>query len=439
VAERKTCFVIMGFGKKTDYTTGRVLDLDKSYKYIIKPAAEAANLECTRADEIIHSGIIDVPMYEQLLKADVVVADVSTNNCNAFYELGVRHALRPFTTITIAEDKMIYPFDISHIAVAKYTHLGEGIDFGEVERMRGVLKNAMEVIVSKPVDDSPVYAFIKGLQPPRMVTAAVATDQGTQKSFALAAQPAERQPEVVVTLKVLRDQAQKAMDDKDFSTAISLWTTLRAMVADDPCVVQKLALATYKSKLPDPVAALEKAKALLAGLHPEVSTDTETLGMWGAVHKRLWELKNTRPDLDTAIFSYEKGFYLKNDYYNGINLAYLLNVRSSISPPAEAIADFVQAQRTRRQVIRFCQERLDLKHQPVDREEECLAQEERYWVLATMAEAHRGLGDEANAKNCLDRALALNPANWMKESTETQMESLRKLLENSPLKLIRQD
>lgn len=429
----------MGFGKKTDYTTGRVLDLDKSYKYIIKPAAEAANLECTRADEIIHSGIIDVPMYEQLLKADVVVADVSTYNCNAFYELGIRHALRPFTTITIAEDKMIYPFDISHIAVAKYAHLGEGIDFGEVERMRDVLRKAMEVIASKPVDDSPVYTFLKDLQPPRMATAAAAADPGAQKSLASIAQPATpRQPEVVVTLKVLREQAQKAMDDKDFPTAISLWTTLRAMVADDACAVQKLALATYKSELPDPIAALEKAKALLAGLHPEVSTDTETLGMWGAIHKRLWELKNTRADLDAAIFSYEKGFHLKNDHYNGINLAYLLNVRSSISPPAEAIADFIQAQRTRRKVIRFCQDRLNLKHQPVDQEEERLAKKERYWVLATMAEAHFGLGDEANAKVCLDQAFALNPANWMKESTETQLESLRKLLENSPLTLIRQ-
>src|SRR5215510_9835866 len=139
----KNCFVIMGFGKKTDYTTGRVLDLDKSYMAIIKPAVTEAGLNCVRADEIIHSGIIDVPMYEQLLKADVVVADVSTYNCNAFYELGIRHALRPFTTITIAEDKMIYPFDISHIAVTKYAHLGEGIDFGEVERMRDVLRKAM--------------------------------------------------------------------------------------------------------------------------------------------------------------------------------------------------------------------------------------------------------------------------------------------------------
>src|SRR5690349_17798525 len=138
----------MGFGKKTDYTTGRVLDLDKSYNYIIKPAATAANLQCTRADEIVHSGIIDVPMYEQLLQADVVVADLSTYNCNAIYELGVRHALRPYTTITIAEDKMVFPFDINHIAIRRYTHMGEGIDFEEVERMRNELTAAIKIIAA---------------------------------------------------------------------------------------------------------------------------------------------------------------------------------------------------------------------------------------------------------------------------------------------------
>lgn len=82
--EKGTCFVVMGFGKKTDFETGRTLDLDKSYKNMIKPAVEDAGLKCIRADEIVHSGLIDVPMYEQLLKADVVVADLSTSNKNAF-------------------------------------------------------------------------------------------------------------------------------------------------------------------------------------------------------------------------------------------------------------------------------------------------------------------------------------------------------------------
>src|SRR5688572_29467113 len=97
----KTCFVSMGFGKKTDFETGRMLDLDKTYRHIIKPAVIAAGFECTRADEIVHAGLIDRPLYDRLLSADVVIVDLSTSNKNAFYELGIRHALRPNTTIVI--------------------------------------------------------------------------------------------------------------------------------------------------------------------------------------------------------------------------------------------------------------------------------------------------------------------------------------------------
>jgi hypothetical protein len=72
----------------------------------------------------VHSGNINVPMYERLLKADVVVADVSTYNCDAFYELGVPRALRPYTTIIISEDVLTFPFDLGQIAIRKYHHLG---------------------------------------------------------------------------------------------------------------------------------------------------------------------------------------------------------------------------------------------------------------------------------------------------------------------------
>src|SRR5215475_3921353 len=99
----KTCFVIQGFNKKQDFATGRVLDLDASYD-VIKEAVQEAGLECARADEIRHSGTIDKPMFEQILAADLVIADLSTSNVNAAYELGVRHALRPYATIIVAEE-----------------------------------------------------------------------------------------------------------------------------------------------------------------------------------------------------------------------------------------------------------------------------------------------------------------------------------------------
>jgi hypothetical protein len=127
----QTCFVVMGFGVKTDYSTGRKLDLDKSYQALIKPVVEAAGLNCLRADEIKHSGTIDLPMYQQLLNADYVIADLSTANPNAFYELGIRYALRPRATIVISENKLPYPFDVNHIAITSYTHLGDDIGYAE--------------------------------------------------------------------------------------------------------------------------------------------------------------------------------------------------------------------------------------------------------------------------------------------------------------------
>src|ERR1041385_8652495 len=138
------CFVVMGFGKKTDFESGRTLDLDKSYRNIIKPAVKDAGLECIRADEIVHSGLIDVPMYDQLLNADVVVADLSTSNKNAFYELGIRHALRPYTTVVIAENGMKAPFDVNHVMVRSYHHLGEDIGVSEANRFTALLTSAIK-------------------------------------------------------------------------------------------------------------------------------------------------------------------------------------------------------------------------------------------------------------------------------------------------------
>src|SRR4051794_38256608 len=160
-----TCFVVMGFGKKTDFETGRVLDLDSSYQNLIKPAVEAAGLKCIRADEIVHSGMIDVPMYEQLLQADVVVADLSTSNRNAIYELGIRHALRPYTTIIIAEEQMMKSpfFDLNHIVIRSYKHLGEDIGVSEAKRFTAALGSAIKQILDNkpsPPHDSPVYTFL---------------------------------------------------------------------------------------------------------------------------------------------------------------------------------------------------------------------------------------------------------------------------------------
>ncbi|HEX7955472.1 MAG TPA: tetratricopeptide repeat-containing protein [Pyrinomonadaceae bacterium] len=461
-AEKKgVCFVVMGFGKKNDFETGRILDLDKTYNSIIKPAVEEAGLECIRANEIVHAGVIDVWMYEQLLKADVVVADLSTSNRNAYYELGVRHALRPYTTIVICEDgAKSFPFDVNHVAIRQYHHLGEGIDFEEVMRFRGLLKDAIVKIYnddSRP-RDSPVYTFLHDLSPPERAQAM----EDVARAVAATAPDADAQEDAVDYSERMQevDEAQEA---GDFVTARVLLTQLRKKMkesarkaaqraAEDAArrgepaemrerpepryIIQRLALVTYKSKQPTPQAALEEARDLLKALDPATSNDTETLGLWGAVHKRLWGLTADAAHLDEAVRAYERGFYLRNDYYNGINLAFILNVRAAHAKSrAEAVADFVQAERVRREVRDICEEVMK-DGGPKD-------DELKYWVLATWAEALLGVGDEAGARAKLDEAGALIPDpeknNWMRQSTAEQMDKLRALLEQSPLKYVRAD
>lgn len=446
----------MGFGEKIDFQSGRKLNLDASYHNLIKPAIEAAGLECIRADEITHSGNINVPMYEQILLADVVVADVSTANCNAFYELGVRHALRPSTTIIIAEDQFKFPFDVQQIAIRTYKHLGEDIGVSEARRFTADLKDAVTTILANnpPKDDSPVYTFLHGLRRLNLPADMNVNLEGAMRSAAPAASVAVAPDE---THHALMQRIDEAQQNGDFAQAKALLGAVRAMRPDDPYITQRLALVTYKAKQDTPekeIAALKEACDLLYTLDPTTSNDTETLGLWGAVHKRLWEKAKDEVALDKAVRSYMRGFDLRNDYYNGINFAFLLNVRSAhelakasadpseaVSHRAAAIADFVQAQRVRNTVISICEEWLQ-SNPSVDGATGAAQQqylENKYWVVSSQAEAYLGMGKKEEADAAYEQAYALAPHGWMIDSAREQRAKLEALLTDSPLKYVNAD
>jgi hypothetical protein len=301
----KTCFVVQGFGKKTDYTDGRVLDLDASYE-VIKEAVEAAELECVRADEIIHSGTINA--------APAAVTDIT----------------------------------------------------GE---------------------DNP-------------------------------------------SSKVMLDSALEKIKASDFMAARILLEEVKKLRPKESFVLQQLALATYKSKQPTDLEALQNALRIMQELSPETSNNPETVGLWGAIHKRLWELSADPRYLNESISAYERGFYLKQDYYNGINLAYLLNLRAveflKSGNRDEAVADFVLARRIRREVIRYTTPLLDSMEDITN----------RYWLIATLYEAAVGIGDEAAIVNWETKAKAMNVDDWMQETRINQAEKLKKLMQEYKDRLV---
>jgi tetratricopeptide (TPR) repeat protein len=427
MAEKKTCFVVQGFGEKTDLTNGRKLNLDASYQ-VIKEAVEEAGLACVRADEVVNSGTIDLPMYDWILKADLVIADLSTYNVNAAYELGVRYGVSPRATIILAEEEFKNPFDVSHIVLHRYKHLGEDIGVGEARRLKKALGEIIRSVMAGEKPDSPLYELfdlappVRRERPDRVMRGGRASAQKNAEAVSPTA------PEG--NAKALLDRARAAMAEGQFIVAKELLKLVHNdMRPNDPYVIQQLALATYKSKDPDPLTALNDARAILLNkLSPATTNDPETLGLWGAVHKRRWDVLRDLADLDSSIAGYERGFYLKQDYYNGINLAFLFNVRAaehqSAGRIADAIADFVLAGRVRREVTRYCEQALTAGS---------ASHQDEYWIVATLWEASVGLGETAAAARYQEHAERVAPAAWMLASTRTQLALLQTLLAASPL------
>ena len=116
----KNCFVILPFGEKQD-VDGPQIDFDEVYDYIIKPAVEHAGLNSVRCDRIGMAGSIHADMIQQIYAADVCVVDISTLNPNVFYELGVRHALRPSVTVLIRRKGTRSPFNIQGLNAIDYS------------------------------------------------------------------------------------------------------------------------------------------------------------------------------------------------------------------------------------------------------------------------------------------------------------------------------
>jgi len=433
--EKPSCFVVMGFGTKTDPNSHQTFDLDKSYKYIIKPAVEAAGFRCERADEIEHAGVIDQPMYERLMRADLVIADLSTCNVNAFFELGVRYALKPRATIVIAESGFKNPFDTNHVVVRTYEHMGTGIDYEEVERFRGLLTSTIQALEAEERVDSPVYTFLGQLTPPTIAEtsgfAAQSAENGRRDDALSSAKTEEEAEALQRPLAIMVDKAMEAKAQHNFSAMQSILSGVVAAQGDTPDVylTQQLAFATYKAEIPTKEAALLQAHEILKTLHPLATTDPETLGLWGAVHKRLWELDerpmtDRRASLDNAIWAHEKGFHIKNDYYNGINYALLLDVRAADETGNEATADRVQAERVRRRVIKICE---DLVSQPIGGETEKARKEQEYWIYATLAEAYCGTGNMKACYAWIEKARDVGADDWMITTTQSQLQKIERL------------
>jgi len=386
--DQNICFVIMGFGRKKDPSTNRTIDLDETYKKIIRPAVLACNYNCVRADEISESGIIDRSMYALLMHAELVIADISTYNPNALYELGIRHAVRPYSTIILKEDEGTLPFDISHNRTLKYKHPGTEISATEAMKSIRELKTLITSVTNSPTTDSPLYTFI-----PRIVQPLLSEEDYSQIIGAL------RSTEN--TIYSLMERAREYMSHNRFADAAMKWKQLSEMAENELFFVQQHALCTYKSKEPDALVALTNALTIINKLHP--ANDAETLGITGAIYKNLWKSTSNPGFLDLAIDAYKKGWHLHNDYYTAENYAHCLEQKSvQESEPEDKIYYKVEAKHTRKKII-------EILSTPEAGDE---GNEDKKWKYATLSNCYLATEDGNNAVLYEGKFLATHPQQW---------------------------
>ena len=86
---------------------------DALYTDVIKPTCEKFGLKAIRADDIYKSGLIINDIARSIEEASVIIADVTADNPNVFYEVGYAHGIKKATILLSDRTREKLPFDVS--------------------------------------------------------------------------------------------------------------------------------------------------------------------------------------------------------------------------------------------------------------------------------------------------------------------------------------
>ncbi len=183
-------------------------------------------------------------------------------------------------------------------------------------------------------------------------------------------------------IKVYKE-AEAATKSGDFEAGLHLYKKVLKKYPENGFLIQRLALVTYKNAEQDSVSTLFEAENILHPLHPNTTTNLETLGLSGAINKRLYEELNEPAFLDKSLWYYKKGFTIHRDYYNGINTAYLYTIKSLTEKDKfNAFADFGMASSIWKKVIQVCD--------AIINDKAFVNRDDKEWVYQSLSQAYLG-------------------------------------------------
>lgn len=104
-------FIVMQFSE----------EFNKLYNEVIKPICQEFGLECERADEFYTSTPIIADIVNSLIECSIIIAEITPDNPNVYYELGYAHAINKQTILLCDRNKRSkLPFDISSFRTLFY-------------------------------------------------------------------------------------------------------------------------------------------------------------------------------------------------------------------------------------------------------------------------------------------------------------------------------
>jgi len=435
------CFVLMPFGKKQD-NGGLFIDFDSVYYDLIFPAIEETGLKSIRADEEKVGGIIHKPMFERLILCEYAVVDLTTGNPNVFYELGVRHAVRPYSTVLLyAEGTKQLPFDIASLRAIPYKLESSGKpDQQTNENVQQTLKNRL-IEAQNPHTDSPIFQLVEGFPDIQHIKTDVFRER-VHYSEEVKKQLAQiRSEKNIIDLRNLV-LSLKNIKNQEAGVIVDIFLSYRALAKRKE---EWEEMAEFVTLMPEPLSSTtlvqeqsafalnraghsEEAEKILLSLIEKKGPSSETYGILGRVYKDRWEKvykteEETDKDaefhvseayLDQAIDAYLKGFESDSrDTYPGINAVTLMEIKRE---PDSRRIDLIP-------VVKYSVQR-KIANGKAD-----------YWDYATLLELAILAKDKEASFNFLAKALTHLREEWEGETTLRNLRTIREAREkrNEPV------
>jgi hypothetical protein len=334
----RTVFIVRPFNIKEG------IDFDAVEARLIRPVIDELKFQGGTTGEFAHAGSIRADMMQELLLADIVIADISIHNANVYYELGVRHALRDKATVLIRCGSADVPFDLKTDRYLEY-------DAQRPEGSRGQLRKAIESTLARDSVDSPVFQLLPDVRPhdvaallpvPRLFREAVALAAADREAglLALMAREVDDRPWRIGARLLI---GQALFDLKANKAAMATFQDVVKERPDDPQA--NLLLATLQVRLGD----VNRSNVTLARLKElrDVPAEVrrEGLALLGRNQKVQWvtawigEVAPERqrialgsPLLAASQQNYRKAFVEDpRSYYAGLNALSMVMIQEQLA------------------------------------------------------------------------------------------------------------